>query len=74
MAELIFWCSVQGYFFAGIAGAPEGPRDGVSRGRDSQELVREKAMTKMARCEGRGYERLSFREADRVGVRKTDEE
>lgn len=32
--------------------------DGVCRGRDSQELVKGKAITEMARCEGRGFERL----------------
>lgn len=47
--------------------------DRVSRGKDSQELVKEKAMTEMVRCEGRGFERLSFREANEVGVRETDE-
>lgn len=60
---------MQGYFLAGTASAPERLlRDGVSRGRD-QELVKEKAMTEMTRCGGRGFESVSFREADGVGDR-----
>lgn len=66
---------MQGYFFAGIASAPAGSLgDGVSKGRDSQELIKEKAMTGMAKRQGRGFERLSFREVDGVGARETDEE
>lgn len=65
---------MQGYFSVGVASAPGGSLgNGVSRGRDSQELVKEKAVAEMAKSEGRGSERLSFREADGVGGRETDE-
>lgn len=54
---------------AGTAGAPERlPEDEVSRGR-GQAPAKEKEMTEMTRYGGRGFERLSFREADGVGNR-----